>query len=206
MTLENSMKLCLLCSSIFLSSCAYMQTHKNIEESFREHTGYQLSGSPELYRAGGHYYLAAEKQQIRLHYPVIHDSIFLIGNNEPQPEKTNKDQVKVYRRISDGTAQVLQLASGYADLQVLSDEINTNPYSWSTSLPAGARRCTTKATIHGEPVTWTDPGSASKAPLAARMLSNTDRVLIDWPGTVLYNVAIPVMAPFVFFYEFLNEK
>ena len=39
-----------------------------------------------------------------------------------------------------------------------------------------------------------------------QILSTLDEVIIDWPGTILYNLAIPVMAPFVFFHEFLDEK
>lgn len=206
MTIIDSLKSFLLVGSVFLSSCAYMQTHKNIQENYQEHTGYRLTPQLELYRAGGHYYLAAEKQQLRLHYPVIHDSIFLSGNNEPTLEKVNSDTVKVYRRISDGTAQVLQLQDGYATLPVLSDEIKNSSSPWLPALPAGAHRCTTQATVEGNPETWKEGEATREAPFSIRLLSKADQVLVDWPGTILYNVAIPIMAPFVFFHEFLNDK
>lgn len=193
-------------SSVFLSSCAYMQTHKNIEEAFREHTGYRISPNLELFRAGGNYYLAVEKQQVRIHYPAIYDSIFLDGNNEPELKTIDNTHTKVYRQISKGTAEVLQRHDGYADLAVLSDELKNNPYSWESHQPPGSRSCALSAHINGNTVTWIDNETTPEAPIAARLLSTTDRVLIDWPGTVLYNVSIPIMAPFVFFYEFLNEQ
>lgn len=200
------LKTCLLAGSVFLSSCAYMQTHKNIEESFKEHTGYKLDTNPAIYKAGNDYYIAVQKQQIKIHYPAIYDSIFLNHNNNPELKPFNDDKTTVYRQISEGTAQVLQRSDGYADLTVLSDELQNNPHPWVHTLPSAARSLPIKARIDGKPVIWTENGSTTEAPLGVRILSTADQVLIDWPGTVLYNVAIPIMAPFVFFHEFLNEQ
>ena len=183
-----------------------MQTHKNIEEGFREHTGYTLSNGLELYRAGGNYYLAAQKKQLRIHYPAIYDSIFLSSNNAPEYRNTGSDTECVYRQISAGTALVLQRTDGYADLNVVCDELQNSTTPWLTSLPANASKCAIKAEVTGTSITWPEAGSATEAPLGIRALSAVDRVLIDWPGTLLYNISIPVMAPFVFFHEFLNEQ
>ena len=206
MNIKHLMKTSLFTGVVFLSSCAYMQTHKNIEEHFREHTGYQLSPDIQLYRAGENYYLGVEKQQLRIHYPAIYDSVFLSHDNEPELTPISNTSTRVYRRISDGTAAVLQRTDGYADLGVISDELRHASTPWEPSLPGGARACCIKAEIAGTTTTWAEEGSATEAPASIRLLSAADRVLIDWPGTLLYNIAIPVMAPFVFFHEFLNEQ
>ena len=206
MTMTALVRTCLLAGTVFLSSCAYMQTHKNIEESSREHTGYTLNKEFELYRAGGKYYLAAEQKQLRVHYPVIHDSIFLSGNNAPEYRAINNETSKVYHEISAGTAMVLQRPDGYADMQVVSDELKDNSTPWLQALPGGASKCSIKAEIAGDTTTWPQPGSFTETPISIQALSMADRILIDWPGTLLYNISIPVMAPFVFFHEFLNEQ
>ena len=200
------MKTGLFTGAVFLSSCAYMQTHKNIEENFREHSGYHLNAQIQLYRAGGNYYLEVEKQTLRLHYPVIYDSIFLTDNNDPEFIRTSNNSTKVYQKISAGTAAVLQRTDGYAELTVLSDELKDTSNTWVDTLPTGAQRCNIRAEIAGSAITWTENESVAKAPVAIRALSTVDQVIVDWPGTVLYNLAIPVMAPFVFFHEFLNEQ
>lgn len=206
MTIGACIRSCILAGSALLSSCAYMQTHKNIEESYRQSTGYAITPSLELYKAGNEYYLAVEKMSVRMRYPVIHDSIFLTGSNEPVLERTNPDTQIVYRHISRGTALVLQAGDGYADLTTLSDELRNDGEPWLTSLPAGASRCHTKAEIAGKGITWKEEDESVSPPLSVCMLSTVDRVFIDWPGTILYNAAIPVMAPFVFFHEFLNDN
>lgn len=197
---------CLLGTSILLSSCAYMQTHKNIEESFCQHTGYHLTPQIELYRAGMNYYIAAEQQLLRKHYPIIHDTIFLNDNNEPTYSRIGNTSAKVYHTISKGTADILQTSNGYASLDVLSDELRTQPGEWLAILPEGASKCAVRAEIVGSPYTWQSNSESPTAPLAAQILGTADQVIIDWPGTVLYNLSIPIMAPFVFFHQFLNEQ
>lgn len=196
----------LLTSSVLLSSCAYMQTHKNVEESFQNHTGYELTPGLELYSAGSNYYLSAKKKALRRHYPAIHDSIFFKGNNQPTYEEIGAGPGRVvYKTISSGTAAVLQASDGYADLTVLSDELKNSESSWVEQLSSHAQRRSIKAEIVGQPVTWIEDTGTDKVPFAGKVLSKIDEVVIDWPGTVLYNVAIPVMAPFVFFHQFLTE-
>ena len=205
MRLRSIISTCIVFATLQLSSCAYMQTHKNIEEAARTHTGYELTSSIELYRAGEQYYLATTYQQLRKHYPVIYDSIFLNGSNHPTWEAVDNQQAKVYHPISSGTATILQRNDGYASLQVLSDEIKNSNSPASTTLPSGAQRCGVKAEIAGNSVIWPTNDTPSDTPWGVRILSAVDQVCIDWPGTIAYNVAIPIMAPFVFFHEFLNE-
>lgn len=183
-----------------------MQTHKNIEEGYRQRMGYQLTPELELYQAGSKYYLAAEKHAYCKEYPAIYDSIFLKGDNEPTLIQLGQEPTKVYHCISNGTAQVLQLKDGYADLTVLSDELKSNSGEWITSLPANSRRCQTKAEITGTATSWLSEEEPAPVPVGIKALSIIDQVIIDWPGTILYNTAIPIMAPFVFFHEFLNEE
>ena len=205
MTSRAFLRTCLLTGSVFLSSCAYMQTHKNIEESFSQHAGYQLSPDFQLFKAGKSYYLSMDKMSLKKTYPVIHDSIFLKDDNAPLLEPIAGTTATAYKEISAGTATVLQQNNGYGDLSVLKDELNSSNTPWLDDCPAGAVACKIQAEIVGQPLTWTDENSSADMSTGIKILSAIDQVFIDWPGTVLYNVAIPVMAPFVYFHEFLNE-
>lgn len=205
MTSRAFLRTSLLTGSVFLSSCAYMQTHKNIEESFIQHDGYQLSPDFQLFKAGKSYYLSIDKISLKKTYPVIHDSIFLKDDNAPSLEPIAGTTATVYKEISAGTATVLQQNNGYSDLSVLKDELNSSNSPWLDDRPAGAVACKIQAEIVGQTVTWTDKNSSTDLLTGIKILSTFDQVFIDWPGTLLYNVAIPVMAPFVYFHEFLNE-
>lgn len=206
MTIRTFTRTSLLCGCVFLTSCAYMQTHKNIEESFKRHPGYQITSSIDLYKSGNSYYIGVDKELMKVRYPVIHDSIFLKDNNEARLIKQGKRYGKVYKNISAGTAEVLQRTDGYVELTVLSDEIRASEGTWLESLPAGTSRCTTRAEITGKEITWLDTENTPPTSIPVKAISLADQVLIDWPGTVLYNVAIPIMAPFVFFHNFLSEQ
>ena len=197
----------LIAAMACLSSCAYIQTHKNIEEAGRQHAGYHLNSPLKLYKGGGQYYLQAEQQQLRIHYPAIHDSIFLNQNNALTLTRTSGETSNVYFPISKGTGEVMQLQNGYVELETLKDELLDGQINSISSLPAGAHECTIRSTVQGEPVTWLAPAASEPGTnTGTAILSTLDKVLVDWPGTVLYNLAIPVMAPFVFFHQFLNEE
>ena len=190
----------------FLSSCAYMQTHKNIEEAGRQHTGYHLTNPLKLYRAGGQYYLAAEQQQLRIHYPIVHDSIFLNENNDPTFTSTSSGNPMVYFPISRGTGEVMLRQDGYVELNTLKGELQDSGATCSTTLPGGATECRIQATVQGDSATWINPEASTSPGIGTTILSTLDQVVIDWPGTVLYNAAIPFMTPFVFFHQFLTEE
>ncbi len=197
--------------SLTLSSCAYMQTHKNVRERGCYYEG-QLLPPPSqetlsLYRKGGEWYLAARKAQFHLKYPVVYDSVFRTDGNEPRHEiLQGSEQGIVYHPISAGTAAVLQRADGYAELETLAEELRTTPGEWTSSLP-GAVSYPVRAQIVGErAVTLLGKRHPEQTPLSNRILSQIDRVLIDFPGTIAYNVSIPFMAPFVFFREFSKDN
>lgn len=206
MTFRSITSSLLLFSCIQLTSCAYMQTHKNIVEADTIRTGYELTTDIGLYRAGENYYVAISRQQLRKEYPIIHDSIFLTGNNTPTWHKVEDGETTVYYPVSAGTATVLQRQDGYASLHVLADELKNNSNFSLTSLPTGASRCTVKAEITGSDTIWEGNEPPTPCSTMTRIISTVDQVCIDWPGTIAYNVAIPVMAPFVFFHQFLNEN
>lgn len=198
--------------SLTLSSCAYMQTHKNVRERGCYYEG-QLLPPPSqealsLYRKGGEWYLAARKAQFRLKYPVVYDSVFRTYDNEPRHQLLSDGQSHevVYHPISAGTAAVLQRADGYAELETMAEELRTTPGEWTASLP-GAVSYPVRAQIVGDrAVTLLGKRHPSQIPLSNRILSQVDRVLIDFPGTLVYNVSIPFMAPFVFFREFSKNN
>lgn len=198
----------LLFSCILLSSCAYMQTHKNIREADLSYTGYHMTRSPELYQAGNKWYIGVESRTLRKKYPIIHDEVLLTGHNAPRWAEISAGEPskKIYHEISHGTAMVLQRKDGFATTYDLAGEIDDSGHSWLETLPKGATRRTVQAEIAG-----TDTNMPTRClpqqepPLSTKVLSWADKIVIDYPGTVLYNMAIPFMAPFVFFHEFLNE-
>lgn len=206
---RNVLPVLVVCS-LTLSSCAYMQTHKNVRERGCYYEG-QLLPPPSqealsLYRKGGEWYLAARRAQFRLKYPVVYDSVFRTDGNEPRHEiLQGSEQGIVYHPISAGTAAVLQRPDGYAELETLAEELRTTPGEWISSLPGAVSYPVRAQIVGGHAVTLPGKRYPSQIPLSNRILSQVDRVLIDFPGTLVYNVSIPFMAPFVFFREFSKE-
>lgn len=187
-----------------------MQTHKNVKEMGSYYEGQQFLPPSQqtlsLYRRGDQWYIAAQAARFRLKYPAIYDSIFCTHDNAPRHQLIEGSQAGVvYHPLSAGTAAVLQRADGYADLDTLAEEIRMTPGEWTHTLP-GAQRYPVRAQIHGEQaVSLLGKRRPEEIPLSRRILSNIDFVCVDIPGTLIYNVAIPVMAPFVFFHEFLKN-
>lgn len=190
------------------TSCAYVQTHKNVEECFNRYEGAQLSEKPELYRAGESYFVAADAVVLSKRYPTIHDTIFFDRDNEPKFHVEHLEGKKRYYPVSAGTAAVMQREDGYVSLALLSDELQRGMAR--PRLPRGAHACVVRA----EPAEKEAPGASlivdsrdpHQLPLWGEVLSLADKVAVDAPATIGYNCLIPVMAPFVFFHRFLNEE
>lgn len=199
---------CLVLAALALSSCAYVQTHKNVVEAFHTHHGYRVEQPLRLYSTGNAWYLAVQPEKLRLHYPVLHDSIFLDKVNSPEYRTIGQGGAPRFYRVSAGTAHVLQRSDGYYTLASLVEEmrsINTEPVE---KLPAGASPKPILAHMEieqGINVPSISARTPEKTPLAAKILGGLDFVLVDAPLTLAYNIAIPVMAPFVFFHDFLKE-
>ncbi len=190
--------------TVFLPSCAYMQTHKNIEEAGRRYKGYQLEKPTQLLRSDGTWYIAATPAEYRLKHDIIHDNVFR-KTNEPTMELQATQPGTAYHALSAHTATVLLRADGYAESHTLAREITQNPGPWLTSLPHATPH-RVKAHIAGEENTAiTYAPTPEKLSPGYRILSGLDLVVVDVPGTLLYNVAVPFIAPFVFFHEFLSE-
>lgn len=198
----------ILAAALCLSSCAYLQTHKNVKEAFHKCEGYRVVEPLQLYSAGGAWYVAVQPETMRLHYPTLHDSIFLETNTAPTYSTISSNGPLQYRRISGSTAKVLQRSDGYYTLNSLMEEINAMKAEALTALPAGASRHQIRAVVEAKPHDNTVTMVSRKpdsTPVVGQVLSAVDFVCIDLPGSVVYNVAIPVMAPFVFFYNFISE-
>lgn len=190
------------------TSCAYVQTHKNVEECFYHYEGAQISEKPELYRAGESYFIAAKGVSLSKRYPVVHDTVFFDKDNEPMFHVEHQEGKKLYYPISAGTATVMQREDGYVSLALLSDELQRS--SARPHLPRGAQACVVRAEMAEKeaPSAGVMVGSRvpQQLPLLGEVLSVADKVVVDAPATVGYNCLIPVMAPFVFFHRFLNDE
>ena len=204
-------KLCLLAilSSALCSSCAYMQTHKNIREAQSRYEGCRLNKDElTLVSKGSQWYLAAPLKEFSVSYPVVHDSILLTDNNQPTYTVTQNKNSLCYLPISAGTAACLRMENGYAHVDDLAEEIHryTGNADMITSLP-GAHQYRIAAQIEeqGTAPTLAYLTQESHPSILRQTLAAADFVLLDIPGTALYNLAIPVMAPVVFFKEFLSS-
>lgn len=204
--MKKMLRWVLLCAVLVLNSCAYVQTHKNVEELGSYYEGQVLSKSTAgLFSYGGQWYLAAQKARFKLSYPTVHDSVF--RRNDYAPTFNLIDDAHretVYHRISAEAASILMQPSGYFELSALADEISRTPGAWLSSLP-GAQKHTIMADIGGKSNHYIETQRVpEKTPVAIKALGMIDLIAVDAPLTVAYNVAIPVMAPFVFFYEFIT--
>ena len=192
-------------AAISMSSCAYMQTHRQIESNSLIYNGFCLKKPERVYYYDGKWYLKAEDVLLSESYPLIHDSVLLKDNNKKTPVVIRRNG-ESYISISSGTAKVLQMKEGYATLPTLRDEMAQGEH---LSLDGGINSYPVRAHIDAAPNTgvyhcYTDcvhqePG------VGTHVLSTASLILVDAPGTVLYNVAIPLMAPIFFFHEFLTE-
>ena len=195
-------------AALMLSSCAYVQTHKNVEEMSIYYEGQVLNtNNLELYRSGKSWYITAQQARFKMSYPIVHDEVFRRTDNKPTFKLVpHEENCTIYHPISDQAAEVLRRADGYFDLQGLADEVKRTPGSWVVSLP-GAQRYGISAEIAGKDHLFIEEKRVPKdTPTLNKALGKLDFIVFDIPATLVYNVAIPFMAPFVFFYEFLTES
>ena len=203
--------LSLLCICTLCTSCAYMQTHKQVEEMGCHYHGKLLSNQKcstwNIYKSEGHWYLPAQVVTLQKDYPIVKDTILHTENNEPEYQIIRKDaqDVIMYHRISEGTAHVLMRQDGYADIEDLTEEIKATPGEWKSTLK-GAKvypiRAEIKLPKRIENCIIVGERTPRETPIMNNIFSKVDFLVIDVPGTVLYNLAIPIMAPIKFFSEF----
>lgn len=206
--------LLLALSALMVNSCAYLQTHKNVEESLGgcSYQGYELQEPLSLLHVGHDWYLVADSVRLKKTYPAVYDTIFFTDKNEPVFEKMHHAKAnagRVMHRISHGTATVLQRADGYASLTALKDELTMTPGEWIPA-PHG-QGVAIRAMVACEPnatrlIVKEDSRAPQELSTGVHIVSGLDRVFVDFPGTLFYNASIPLMAPFVFFHEFLQEE
>ncbi len=192
-----------------ISSCAYMQTHKQIESQAEICRGFCVEKPSIVYSHGGNWYLKVRPVALRKEYPLVYDSIMLTENNAPVLREIPNSEASsaMYVSLSSGTAKVLMRADGYAMLSTLRDELSEGQIITTS---AGMRPHNIAATIDTKgvksPGAYCIKSTQNSAGMGNKVLRNTSLILVDAPGTLLYNVAIPVMAPFIFFNDFFSEK
>lgn len=200
------MKAALLGASLALSSCAYLQTHKNVEEWGSYYEGEHFStDATALFKYEGRWYISAQKAHFKLKHPIIYDSVFQKFDKEPTLvlSQLMTDHL-IYHPISDSAAQILQRRDGFFQLRALADEVLRTPGDWVDALP-GALRVPVLAEIgDGKTFDMQRKRVPENTPTLSYIAGKLDFIIVDIPGTVAYNVAIPLMAPFVFFYEFIS--
>ncbi len=188
-----------------LSSCAYVQTHKNVRELGTTYKGYRISNPSHVYRSGGTWYLAATPAEFRLHRPFVHDSVFRKKDDSPELRLLREDTTRrAYHAISDGTAAVLMRSDGYAESATLASEIRESKTPWLDSIPH-ATAYPVQARLEGtEKVSIATGRDPQETPLVYTLLGHADFIFIDIPCTLVYNVCIPFAAPVIFWKEFTS--
>lgn len=187
-----------------------MQTHKNVAEIDAQYVGAELrADNVQLYSRAGEWYVAAPKVLLERHYPVIYDTVYLNRDNTPTESvaEKNDDGSQLYMPISTGTAKVLQHQNGYAELPSLVKESYSSGKAAAESLP-GAQSHAVRAHIetkNGDVAYYVSDRIPKQSSLPIRVLSQLDKYTVDVVGTLVYNVSVPLMAPFRFFSEFITE-
>lgn len=194
-------------AAAMLSSCAYMQTNKNIRELGATYHGTELK--PEtlsLHRKGSQWYLGSPSGEYSKRYPAIHDEVFFKDDNSPTYTLKQTDGGRLYYPISTGTATCLQRTDGYAQTDALATEIQRLGGTPQSTLPKATAHTIRAEVVPGQRSSMLPGKRSPQEPgMPARILAGLDTCTVDALGTAVYNVAIPIMAPFVFFYEFLSE-
>lgn len=188
-----------------------MQTSKSIAEMGCHYEGKLISPTEcstwNIYKSRGKWYVPALRVDLKKRYPTIHDTVLFTENNEPVYEVLDSEspQKFIYHPISEGTAQVLMRKDGYVNLGDLTEEIKSNPGAWVESLdkPASyAVRAHIEYPQDTQQRLIAGTRTPTELPVINRALQGIDLLLVDVPGTIIYNVAIPFMSPFKFFSEF----
>ncbi len=181
-----------------------MRTHKNTEQIDSYYIGSEVAKPTEIYQFGNKWYLAVDQYKMRWHYPWIKDTVFM-DEEHPHLYKLGPSEGTVFHPISYGTATVLLRKNGYASLSTLAKEIQDNPSPYLSSLPGATAH---KVLAHIDTDKQLPYASSQRVPakpsFGIRALAMLQFVVVDIPGTLVYNISMPVAAPFVFFKR-LNE-
>ncbi len=191
----------------FFSSCAYMQIHKNVEQLGNYYEGFEVSDPKEVYLSNGKWYLKGEKYHLRLSYPIVYDTVFLEAQ-EPSLVRVGENLGTAYLEISYGTALALRVENGYAEPRILAKEMQLNNARPRDSISRYAMAYPVKAEIVTSegPARITFNEVKGKTSVPTKILAGATLVFVDAPGTVVYNIAIPLMAPFYFFYNTYEDS
>ncbi len=195
-----------LCSTLLLSSCAYTQVHKNVKQRGNFYKGFEADIPTNIYQSNGKWYIKGQKFKLRLKYPTIYDTVFL-ESGAPELVRVGDSLGVAYQEISSGTAIALRERNGYATLPLLQREMQELRTTPRDSLNNNATRHEIRAEIAQthKPLRVTYAEASNRYSLATKSLSYLTFAAVDVPATLAYNVSIPFMAPFYFFYDSYSE-
>ncbi len=196
---------------VSVSSCAYTQLNKQIVEKATVYNGFAVELPISLYSSQGRWYVKVRKIDVQRIRPFVHDSVMLktagnvtYGTVKPLSYYTEYQ----YISISEGTSAVLQRTDGYATLETLCDELKSNYAGAVRELPDSIQH-RVHAEIKSEQgnivYAAADGQPIRQAGVGVKALSKLAFVCVDIPGTVAYNVSMPIIAPFLFFHSFITD-
>lgn len=196
-----------------LNSCAYTQFNKQITEKATVYNGFAVELPLSLYSSQGGWFVKVRKLEVQKIKPFVHDSIMLTNTSKEAlgtPKPFSYYTEYQYIKISDGTAAVLQRTDGYATLETLCDELKAGYQQGCLSELPDSMQHRVHAQIKTEQgniaYVAADGQPIRKPGMGTKVLSKAALVCVDVPGTVIYNVSMPIMAPFIFFHDFITDK
>ena len=196
-----------------LNSCAYTQFNKQITEKATVYNGFAVELPLSLYSSQEGWFVKVRKLEVQKIKPFVHDSIMLTDRSKESlgtPKPFSHYTEYQYIKISDGTAAVLRRTDGYATLETLCDELKAGYKQGCIAELSDCIQHRVYAQIKTEQgniaYVAADGQPIRKPGVGTKVLSKAALVCVDVPGTVIYNVSMPIMAPFIFFHDFLSEK
>jgi len=201
-TLLSSASLFILLSA----SCAQVQTHKNIRTAGQYYEGFELSKPHNIYLSKGKWYIKADKIKLKQRYPLVNDPIFLeIG--APYIEKEGEKLTVNYHPISKDTVTILRRNDGFYKLSMLADDVQKNSKHRMANIdPKKTYPILAKIDGDSSYLRVYNDNKKQEINLTYLSLSYLDKLFIDIPASIIYNISIPFVSPFYFFSNLAEDN
>ncbi|MBT9449439.1 hypothetical protein ICN84_05040 [Akkermansia glycaniphila] len=197
------------------TSCSICRTSLDVAERGTTYEGYEITGVDAVWQKGGNYYVRCPHKQFRLHYPWVKDPVFrpeLQPAYIPLPQEG--ETLYAFHRISPDVAYALVHTNGFDMLNQLHTELDATPDAWipePSFSASGVRRIPSKAIVgdKDKPSLQTAAIRSEKETSSAwawQTLAVLDAIVVDIPGTALYNIAMPLIAPYRVIQDISNDN
>lgn len=200
----------ILAAVLLFPQCALVQTSRQVANTGTVYEGYNLGTVDAIWQKGGQYFVRCDSCRFTLHYPWVHDTVLLTDKQTTYTLLPQGGPPRAaFHAISRDVAYALSQTNGYDMMESLNRDIARQGGGWipASQFPVGAAvRTPLRAELanteaHSEYEVFVAGKASEMWPAFRWALAGLDAVVIDVPGTALYNAAIPLIVPFVAFHE-----